>query len=88
MSLEDTPQSSLNSATHQPSKDPRMLDLLTIKQVMLRLGEREPELAQILILFYLEGRAISEIAEILGISYKQARHRHDKGLEMLRAYFY
>jgi RNA polymerase sigma factor (TIGR02999 family) len=58
--------------------------LVTIGLLMERLEKRDPETARIVDLHYFSGFTLEEISDISGLTFRQVRHRWERGRDWLR----
>lgn len=62
--------------------DPEMV--VHIGMLMEKLEQKDPEAARIVDLHYFAGFTLEEIAEITGLTFRQVRHRWEKGRDWLK----
>lgn len=76
---------SLDSDTGLNLAEPGSLEtLVVIGLLMERLEKREPETARIVDMHYFSGFTLDEIADISGLTFRQVRHRWERGRDWLR----
>jgi RNA polymerase sigma factor (TIGR02999 family) len=66
---------------------PGNCDLETIIQIdnlMERLQEKDPETARVVDMHYFGGLTLNEITNLTGLTFRQVRHRWDKGCDWLK----
>ncbi len=85
MPLEDTPQSSLQRSSLV--RPPRVMDILTVHQVLDHLDKGDPELARLLRMFFFLGMSHREIAEELGMPISTVHRKKNDALKLLRQHF-
>ena len=70
------------SAESIESADPEILILVGI--LMDKLEKQDPETARIVDMHYFAGFTLDEISEITGLTFRQARHRWERGRDWLK----
>ena len=62
-----------------------LLQEAALEELAAALEKLPDELTDIIVLRYYDGRPLTEIAEVLGVSYGMVKIRHNKALTLLRA---
>lgn len=73
----------LSHSTH-PSSDRNDEQVVEIGCLLEKLDKKDPEVARVVDLHYLVGFSLEEIADITGLTFRQVRHRWEKGRDWLK----
>jgi RNA polymerase sigma factor (TIGR02999 family) len=76
-SLDDLPHN-LHPATRNDE------EVVAVDLLLAKLDKKAPELARVVDLHYCVGFSLEEIAEITGLTFRQVRHRWEKGRDWLK----